>query len=143
MPKNRFFRHISGIFGRKKMFFENQAPSHLRHYHFSWNFTHWCKMVMSKMWPSPIFEKHFSGRKCRKYAVKTGFLAFSRDFIICFSCFFAQKRVLAIPKIWLSPIFDNIFFGRKCLYFHYQVGLISMWLVLFVLKKIPNFIIEH
>ena len=26
MPKNRFFRHISGIFGRKKMFFENRAP---------------------------------------------------------------------------------------------------------------------
>ena len=25
---------------------------------FSWNLAHWCKMAMSKMWPSPIFKKH-------------------------------------------------------------------------------------
>ena len=24
---------------------------------FSWNFSHWCKMAMPKMWQSPIFEK--------------------------------------------------------------------------------------
>ena len=35
MPKNRFFRHISGIFGRKNYFFENQAPSHFGHCHFA------------------------------------------------------------------------------------------------------------
>jgi hypothetical protein len=33
----------------------------------------------------PDFRKKFiTGRKCRKYAGKTGFLAFSRDFIISF-----------------------------------------------------------
>ena len=26
-------------------------------YIFSWNSAHWCKMPMSKIWPSPIFEK--------------------------------------------------------------------------------------
>ena len=36
MPKNRFFRYISGIFDRKNMFFENRARSHFRHCHFSW-----------------------------------------------------------------------------------------------------------
>ena len=28
MAKNQFFRHISGIFGRKNTFFKNQARSH-------------------------------------------------------------------------------------------------------------------
>ena len=35
MPKNRFFRHISGIFGRKNMFFKNRARSHFGHCHFA------------------------------------------------------------------------------------------------------------
>ena len=34
-PKNRFFRHISGIFGRKKIFFENPAPSLFEYHHFA------------------------------------------------------------------------------------------------------------
>ena len=34
MPKNQFFRHISGIFGRKNFFFKNLAPSHFGQYHF-------------------------------------------------------------------------------------------------------------
>ena len=25
---------------------------------FSWNLAHWCKMIISKMWRRPIFEKH-------------------------------------------------------------------------------------
>ena len=29
--KKRFFRHISGIFGRKNFFSENRAPSHSGH----------------------------------------------------------------------------------------------------------------
>ena len=28
-------------------------------YIFSWNFAHWCKMEIPKMWRSLIFEKHF------------------------------------------------------------------------------------
>jgi hypothetical protein len=43
----------------------------------------------------PDFQKtYFSGRKCRKYAGKTGFLAFSRDFIIGY--FFAQTGILGM-----------------------------------------------
>ena len=41
-------------------------------------------------------KKFISGRKCRKYAGKTGFWAFSRDFIISFFWFFAQRCVLII-----------------------------------------------
>ena len=33
--KNRVFRHIYGIFGRKSMFFKNQAHSHFRHCRFA------------------------------------------------------------------------------------------------------------
>ena len=33
--KKRFFRHISGIFGRNNTFFEHQARSHFRHWHFA------------------------------------------------------------------------------------------------------------
>ena len=36
-------------------------------------------------------KKILSGRKCRKYAGKTGFLAFSRDFIISFFLIFCSK----------------------------------------------------
>ena len=63
----------------------------------------------------PDFRKKiFSGRKCRKYAGKTGFLAFSRDFIIIvFTDFFAQRCILIMPKIWPSLIFRKIFFRSK------------------------------
>ena len=33
--QNGDFRHISGIFGRKKIFSENRAPSHFGHCHFA------------------------------------------------------------------------------------------------------------
>ena len=33
--KNRFFRHISGIFRRKNMFYENRGRPHFRHCHFA------------------------------------------------------------------------------------------------------------
>ena len=69
---------------------------------------------MSKMWPSPIFKKtYFSGRKCRKYAGKTVFLAISRDFIISFFQFFAQRCILAMLITWPSPIFDKKFFPAE------------------------------
>ena len=58
----------------------------------------------------PDFRKKFiSGRKCRKYAGKTGFLAFSRDFFISFFWFFAQRCVLTMLKTWSSPIFKKNF----------------------------------
>ena len=46
-------------------------------------------------------------------AGKTGFLAFSRDFIISFFWFFAQRCILTMLKTWLSPIFKKIFFRPK------------------------------
>ena len=62
----------------------------------------------------PDFRKtYFSGRKCRKYAGKTGFLAFSRDFIISFDWIFAQRCVLIMPKIWSSLIFEKHFFPAE------------------------------
>ena len=71
-------------------------------------------MAMSKMWQSPDFQKtFFSSRKCRKYAGKTSFLAFSRDFIISFYWFFAQRCILIMPIIWPSPIFEKIFFPAE------------------------------
>ena len=48
-------------------------------------------------------KKFFPGRKCRKYAGKNGFGAFSQDFIISFFWFFAQGCVLIMPKIWPNP----------------------------------------
>ena len=60
-----------------------------------------------------FLKKQFSGRKCRKYAGKTGSLAFSRDFIISFFQFFAQRYVLAMLITWPSPIFEKNFFPAE------------------------------
>ena len=60
-----------------------------------------------------FWKKFFSGRKCRKYAGKTGFLAFSQNFIISFFWFFAQRCALTMLKTWQSPIFENDFFRPK------------------------------
>jgi len=48
-----------------------------------------------------------------EYAGKTVFLAFSRDFIISFFCFFAQICVLTMPKTWQIQIFEKIFFPAE------------------------------
>ena len=61
----------------------------------------------------PDFRKTYcSGQKCQKYAGKTGFLAFSRDFIISFFWFFAQRCVLMF-KTWPSPIFEKSIFPAE------------------------------
>ena len=57
---------------------------------------------------------YFSGQKCRKYAGKTFFfLAFSRDFIVSFFSFFAQRCILIMPKIWPSSVFEKFFFRSR------------------------------
>ena len=62
----------------------------------------------------PDFQlTYFSGGKCRKYAGKTGFLAYSRDFVISFFWFFAQRCVLAMLKTWSCPIFEKNFFPAE------------------------------
>ena len=78
MPKNRFFRHISGIFGRKKIFFENRNPSHFGHYHFasvckiSWkNIKHSSRYSRFTVFPAKI---GCSGDFKKVPASKTSFL---------------------------------------------------------------------
>ena len=58
-------------------------------------------------------KKYFSVRKCWKYAGKTVPLLFSRDFIISFFRFFAQRCVLTMLKIWPSPIFKKKIWGNS------------------------------
>ena len=73
-------------------------------------------MVIFKLWHTePDFWKtYFSGRKCRKYAGKTSFLAFSQDFIISFFWFFCTKMHISnMPKTWPSPILEKIFSRSK------------------------------
>ena len=53
-------------------------------YIFSWNFAHWCKTAMSKMWPSPIFEKHFFPAK---NAGNMPFLHIFIELFLYISCF--------------------------------------------------------
>ena len=57
--QKRFFRHISGIFGRKNTFLENQARSHFRHCHFASG----CQISWKKYWVRlEKFKKYrFSG----------------------------------------------------------------------------------
>ena len=113
---------------------------------FFWFLAQRCKMAMPKMWRSPIFGKNFfSGRKCRKYAGKTGFLAFSRDFIISFFYFFAQRCVLAMPITWASSIFEKNFFPAENAgnipeinVFADFVWTFSLYFVIFSLKNIMN-----
>ena len=72
-------------------------------YIYSWNVAHRCKME----------KDFFSVRKCRKYAGKTRFSAFSRDFTIRFFWLFAQRCILGLLKTWPSPIFEKNFFRWK------------------------------
>ena len=94
----------------------------------------------------PDFRKtYFSGRKCRKYARKTGFLAFSQDFIISFFWFFAQRWVIIMYKIWSSSIFEKEFFPAEnsgnmteiavFADFHWTF---SLYLFVFSVKNITN-----
>ena len=94
----------------------------------------------------PDFRKiFFSGRKCRKYSGKTGFLTFSQDFIISFFWFFAQRCVLTMLKTWLSPIFEKKFFPAEnagnmpeIAVFAYFVRVFSSYFVVFSHKNIIN-----
>ena len=60
---------------------------------FSWNFVHWCKMTIPKMWQSPIFEKYIFQPKIPEICRKTVFLAFFRDSIISFLCPFCTSSL--------------------------------------------------
>ena len=61
-----------------------------------------------------VTEPDFRKKKCRKYAGKTGFLSFSRDFIISFFWFFAQRCILAnVQNMTESDFWENFFSGWK------------------------------
>ena len=59
-------------------------------------------------------KKEFPGQKSRKYAGKTGFLAFSRDFVIIFFWFFCTKmRISNVQNMIQSNFWRKFFSGRK------------------------------
>ena len=61
---------------------------------FSWNFAHWRKMIMSKMWRSPIFEKNiFPAENAGNMPEKPVFWYFLKFSSLVFSDFFAQRCV--------------------------------------------------
>ena len=111
-------------------------------YIFSWNFGHWCKMAIPKMWQSPIYNKHTFPAENAGNMPENRFLAFSQDFIISFFCFFAQRCVLAMPKIWRRKwwkyaiyfctvnliVFPLFLFYSSIFDCLHQVGPISIWL---------------
>ena len=62
------------------------------------------------MTESDFWKTYFSGRKCRKYAGKTCYLAFSRDFIISFLIFCLKMRISNVQNVAKSD--SSIFFFR-------------------------------
>ena len=81
-------------------------------------------------------KNFFSGRKCRKYAEKTGFWAFSRDFIISFFSFFAQRSVLGMPKtLWSHVIFFPLKMPEIAVFavFHFHLQFLHFFLIFLVL----------
>ena len=64
-------------------------------------------MPMSKIWPSLLFEKRIFPAKNAGNMLENRFLAISRDLIIRFFQFFAQRCILAMLITWPSPIFDK------------------------------------
>ena len=98
-------------------------------------------------WQCPKCDgaQFFSGRKCRKYAGKTGFLTLSRDFIIIFFQFFAERCVLAMLITWPSPILEKNFFPAEnpgnmpeIAVFADFIRTFSLYFAVFSLKNITN-----
>ena len=82
--------------------------------------------------------------------LKNRFLAFSRDFIVSFFWFFAQRCVLTMLKTWLSPIFEKKFFPAENVgnmpeiaVFAYFVWVFSSYFVIFSHKNIINSNTHH
>ena len=76
---------------------------------------------------SNFWEKFFYGRKYGKYAGNCRFCKFSLDFFHIFRCFF-HTLVISLFRLFVRSFVRS--FVRARSYFHYQVGPISMWLVL-------------
>ena len=69
------------------------------------------------MWRSPIKKRrYFSGRKCRKYAAKTVFLAFSRDFLIFSPCPCAKMLVKNAQNMTQSDFCEKCRKYAGCIY---------------------------
>ena len=84
-------------------------------YIFSWNFVHWCKMVMSKMWPSPIFEKHiFLAENAGNMPEKPVFWHFLEILSLVFSIFCSKMCISNTHNMAESDFWEKFFSGRKC-----------------------------
>ena len=83
-------------------------------YIFSWNLAHWSKMVISKIWQSPIFEKYIFRPKfpeiCRKNRIFGIFLRFYHLFylVLC-----AKMRIKNAQNMTESDFRENFFLRPK------------------------------
>ena len=81
---------------------------------FFWFFAQRRVLAMAKTWSSPIFEKKFfSGRKCWKYAGKTGFWHFFEISSLVLSDFLLKMRISYAQSVAESDFWENCFSGRK------------------------------
>ena len=103
-------------------------------YIFSWNFAHWCKMAMSKIWPSPIFEKHIFPAENAGKPVFWHFLEISS--LVSF-WFFAQRYVLGM---FFRPKMSEI--CRKWPFWQIFIGLFP-YISLFFHTNIINNNVHH
>ena len=68
-------------------------------------------MAISKMWRSPIFEKHFfPAENAGNMLEKPDFWHLLEILPLVFFWFFAQRWILGLLKTWPSPIFEKNFF---------------------------------
>ena len=84
-------------------------------YIFSWNFAHWCKMAIPKIWGRPIFEKlFFSAENAGNMPENRFFGIFSRFHHLFFLIFCTKTRISNAQNIAESNFYEHFFSGRKC-----------------------------
>jgi len=83
-------------------------------YIFSWNFAHWCKMTIPKMWRSPIFEKYFfPAENARNMPENRFFLHFLEFSSLAFSDFLQKDAYLQCSKHGRVRFLRKNFFRLK------------------------------
>ena len=90
---------------------------------------------MLKTWPSPIFEKNFfpaeNAGNMPEIAVSADFhLNFSLHFVVFFSHKYISDITFSFVCSFVLSFVRSLTRSFVRSYFHYQVGPISMWLVL-------------
>ena len=110
---SRIFLKVAGTadFHRKKGISWNSLAEL---YIFSWNLAHRCKLVISKIWRSPIFEKHiFPAKIPVNMPEKTVFGNFSGFHHLFFLVLCAKMRIINAQNMTESDFRENFFYGRK------------------------------